>query len=142
MLLWLLLAPYILPQSTGITNVQDTRVQFQQLWAEILTRTPNKTTCLPLSQGDIKRVARGIIALNATHGEIDSLVFYKTHPTDKAVGMRVSIAFPRRINHRGTIAHILSIVDVRPTGRWHLFNFCNCDAKKVSKFKHDVILQA
>ena len=126
----------------SVTNVKDLRVQFRQLWTEILTRTPNKTTCLPLSHGDIKTVHRGISALNVTRGGIDSLVFYKTHSTDRAVGMRVSFAFPRKITRRGTMAHILAIVDVRRTGRWHLFNLSRCDAKRVSADKHDVILQA
>ena len=138
----LLLVVKTLHQIPHPPNVQDLRLKFifRQLWTEILTRTPNKTTCLPLSYGDIKTVHRGIIALNVTRGEMDSLIFYKTH--SKAVGMRASFAFLRKINRNGIMAHILAIVDVRPTGQWHLFNLCRCNAKNVSRVQHDFILHA
>ena len=118
-----------------ISNVNDLRFQFLKLWHEVMTRDPNKTICLPLARGDIKTVARGVIALNASQGELDSLAFYKTHSTNTAVGLRASFAFPRKITQRA-MARILAIVDVRPTGHWHLFDLCQCYAKKVSASAH------
>ena len=115
-----------------ISDVNDLRFHFRKLWRKIMTRDSNKTICLPLARGDIKTVARGIVALNATRGELDSLAFYNTNFMNAAVGMRVSFAFPRKITQR-TMARILAIVDVRPTGHWRLFDLCQCHAKKISE---------
>ena len=143
--LWLWVAsshqiPAFYAASPTLKNVESLRVQFRQLWSDILTHSPNKTICLPLARGDIKKVTHGLASLNATRGEIDSIAFYKTRFNGKAVGMRVSFAFQRRISKR-SVARMLAIVDLRPTGRWRLFDFCDCHATQSAAVPRDMQLQ-
>ena len=143
--LWLWVAsshqiPAFYAASPTLKNVESLRVQFRQLWSDILTHSPNKTIYLPLARGDIKKVTHGLASLNATRGEIDSIAFYKTRFNGKAVGMRVSFAFQRRISKR-SVARMLAIVDLRPTGRWRLFDFCDCHATQSAAGPRDIQLQ-
>ena len=62
--------------------IEDVRAQLRQLWNEVLVRNHNETACTFTGLRSFHQVHGGFKSMDATAGELESLIFYQHECTD------------------------------------------------------------